>query len=749
MIKITFPDGNVKEFAKGTTAYQIAESISPRLAADSLAASVNGATVDLNRAIEEDASIKFYKWDDPEGKHAFWHTSSHLLAEALEALYPGIKFGIGPAIENGFYYDVDSPVPITEADLETIEKKMIELSRNKEQLIRTEVSKADALKNFTEKGDPYKVELIRDLEDGTISFYTNGAFTDLCRGPHLPNTGLIKAIKLTSVAGAYWRGNEKNKMLTRIYGISFPKKSMLDEYLAMMEEAKKRDHRKLGKELELFCFSQRVGQGLPLWLPKGAALRDRLEQFLRGVQKEYGYQQVITPHIGNKELYVTSGHYAKYGKDSFQPIHTPIEGEEYLLKPMNCPHHCEIYRSKPRSYKELPVRLAEFGTVYRYEQSGELHGLTRVRGFTQDDAHMFVRPDQLLEEFEKVIDIVLYIFKTLKFDNYTAQISLRDPNNKEKYIGSDENWEKAESAIIQAAKEKGLNTVIEYGEAAFYGPKLDFMVRDAIGRKWQLGTIQVDYNLPERFDLTYKGADDKMHRPIMIHRAPFGSMERFVAVLLEHTGGKFPLWLSPQQVVVLPISEKFNDYAHKVSEFLNAGDVHKWVTGVFSDGDYAEAHQLIETSKPGSNGVLCLPYLVGERFPVMNPNIRGAYVGLDPDTAKADMMRAALEGVAFSIRQGMESFDAKPTEISLIGGGARENAWCQILADVLEHPIEVFANADILPAVAMASLVFNVPDLLQSVCECTVYQPNPDTARTYADAYRRFLSLYPMLRTMD
>ena len=513
MIKITFPDGNVKEFAKGTTAYQIAESISPRLAADSLAASVNGATVDLNRAIEEDASIKFYKWDDPEGKHAFWHTSSHLLAEALEALYPGIKFGIGPAIENGFYYDVDSPVPITEADLETIEKKMIELSRNKEQLIRTEVSKADALKNFTEKGDPYKVELIRDLEDGTISFYTNGAFTDLCRGPHLPNTGLIKAIKLTSVAGAYWRGNEKNKMLTRIYGISFPKKSMLDEYLAMMEEAKKRDHRKLGKELELFCFSQRVGQGLPLWLPKGAALRDRLEQFLRGVQKEYGYQQVITPHIGNKELYVTSGHYAKYGKDSFQPIHTPIEGEEYLLKPMNCPHHCEIYRSKPRSYKELPVRLAEFGTVYRYEQSGELHGLTRVRGFTQDDAHMFVRPDQLLEEFEKVIDIVLYIFKTLKFDNYTAQISLRDPNNKEKYIGSDENWEKAESAIIQAAKEKGLNTVIEYGEAAFYGPKLDFMVRDAIGRKWQLGTIQVDYNLPERFDLTYKGADDKTAPP--------------------------------------------------------------------------------------------------------------------------------------------------------------------------------------------------------------------------------------------
>ena len=494
-------------------------------------------------------------------------------AEALEALYPGIKFGIGPAIENGFYYDVDSPTPITEADLPKIEQKMQELSRNKEQLIRREVPKAEALKTFTEKGDQYKVELITDLQDGTISFYTNGAFTDLCRGPHIPNTGYIKALKLTSVAGAYWRGNEKNKMLTRIYGISFPKKSMLDEYLVMMEEAKKRDHRKLGKDLELFCFSQRVGQGLPLWLPKGAALRDRLEQFLRGVQKEYGYQQVITPHIGNKELYVTSGHYAKYGKDSFQPIHTPIEGEEYLLKPMNCPHHCEIYRSKPRSYKELPVRLAEFGTVYRYEQSGELHGLTRVRGFTQDDAHLFVRPDQLLEEFERVIDIVLYIFKTLKFDNYTAQISLRDPDNKEKYIGSDENWEKAESAIMQAAKEKGLTTVVELGEAAFYGPKLDFMVKDAIGRKWQLGTIQVDYNLPERFDLTYKGADDKLHRPIMIHRAPFGSMERFVAVLLEHTGGKFPLWLSPQQVVVLPISEKFNDYAQKVAEFLNGSDI--------------------------------------------------------------------------------------------------------------------------------------------------------------------------------
>ena len=573
MMKITFPDGSIREYAKGTTAMQIAESISQRLAQDVLAAEVNGEVRDLNLPINDDSHVKLLKWDDDEGKHAFWHTSSHLLAEALEALYPGIKFGIGPAIESGFYYDVDCPVPITESDLPRIEQKMMELARTKEAVVRTEVAKAEALRTFTEKGDQYKVELIEALEDGTISFYTNGAFTDLCRGPHLPNTGLIKAIKLTSVAGAYWRGDEKRQMLTRIYGISFPKKSMLDEYLVMMEEAKKRDHRKLGKELELFAFSQRVGQGLPLWLPKGAALRDRLEQFLRRVQKAYGYQQVITPHIGNKELYVTSGHYAKYGKDSFQPIHTPIEGEEYLLKPMNCPHHCEIYKTKPRSYKDLPLRLAEFGTVYRYEQSGELHGLTRVRGFTQDDAHMFVRPDQLLEEFEKVIDIILYIFKTLKFDNYTAQVSLRDPNNKEKYIGSDENWEKAEQAIIDAAKEKGLNTVVEYGEAAFYGPKLDFMVKDAIGRKWQLGTIQVDYNLPERFDLTYTGADDKPHRPIMIHRAPFGSMERFVAVLLEHTAGKFPLWLSPDQVAVLPISEKFNDYAEKVTDYLNRNDV--------------------------------------------------------------------------------------------------------------------------------------------------------------------------------
>ncbi|MFI3305464.1 MAG: threonine--tRNA ligase [Rikenellaceae bacterium] len=577
MIKVTFPDGSQREYTEGTTAFQVAESISPRLAADCLAASVDGETVDMGFPISQDAAVKFYKWDDDEGKHAFWHTSSHLLAEALMELYPGVKFGIGPAIESGFYYDVESPRPITESDLVTIEKRMIELARSKETLTRTDVSKSEALARFEAMGETYKCELISELEDGTISFYTNGTFTDLCRGPHIPHTGHIKAIKLTSVAGAYWRGNEKNKMLTRIYGITFPKKSLLDDYLAMMEEAKKRDHRKLGKELELFAFSQRVGQGLPLWLPKGAALRERLEGFLRGVQREHGYQQVITPHIGNKELYVTSGHYAKYGKDSFQPIHTPDENDEFLLKPMNCPHHCEIYKVKPRSYKDLPIRMAEFGTVYRYEMTGELHGLTRVRGFTQDDAHLFVRPDQLLEEFKRVIDIVLYIFKTLKFDNYTAQVSLRDPKNTEKYIGSDENWEKAESAIIEAAAEKGLNTIVEYGEAAFYGPKLDFMVKDAIGRKWQLGTIQVDYNLPERFDLTYKGSDDKLHRPIMIHRAPFGSMERFVAVLLEHTGGRFPLWLSPDQVVVLPISEKYNDYAERVSKLLNKQDVRTQV----------------------------------------------------------------------------------------------------------------------------------------------------------------------------
>ncbi len=574
MIKITFPDGNVREYAKGVTGFEIAQSISPRLAAEVLSISVNGELWDLTRPIDSDASIMLHKWDDPKGRHAFWHSSSHLMAEALEELYPGVKFGIGPSIEMGFYYDVDlGDRTISEADLAKIENKMLELARQKQSFVRRSVTKDEALKTYTAKGDQYKVELINDLQDGTITFYTNGNFTDLCRGPHLPDTGLIKAVKLTAIAGAYWRGNEKNKMLTRIYGVTFPQKKLLDEYLQMMEEAKKRDHRKIGKELELFTFSQKVGQGLPLWLPKGAELREKLEQFLRKVQKNHGYQQVITPHIGQKELYVTSGHYAKYGKDSFQPIHTPQEGEEFLLKPMNCPHHCEIYRSKPHSYKDLPVRLAEFGTVYRYEQSGELHGLTRVRGFTQDDAHIFCRPDQLKEEFCKVIDIVLYIFKTLSFTDYIAQVSLRDPNNKEKYIGSDENWAKAEAAIIEAAAEKGLKTVVELGEAAFYGPKLDFMVRDAIGRKWQLGTIQVDYNLPERFELEYIGADDKRYRPVMIHRAPFGSMERFVAVLIEHTGGKFPLWLTPDQVIVLPISEKYNDFAQKVLNVLNNCDI--------------------------------------------------------------------------------------------------------------------------------------------------------------------------------
>ena len=581
-VNITFPDGSVKAFEKGVTGYEIAQSISPRLAAEVLAATVvfnddakgKGTIYDLDRPIGQDASIKFHKWEDDQAKHVFWHSSSHLLAQALEALYPGVKFGIGPAIENGFYYDVDfGGRQISESDLKAIEDKMMEFARSKEKFVRQEVSKADALKTFQKKGDEYKCELIGELEDGTISFYTNGSFTDLCRGPHLRDTSVIKAVKLTSIAGAYWRGDEKRNMLTRIYGISFPKKSMLDEYLAMLEEAKKRDHRKIGKEMELFAFSARVGQGLPLWLPKGAELRERLENFLRKVQKSYGYLPVITPHIGNKDLYVTSGHYAKYGKDSFQPIHTPQEGEEFLLKPMNCPHHCEIYRTRPRSYKDLPLRYAEFGTVYRYEQSGELHGLTRVRGFTQDDAHLFCRPDQIKEEFCKVIDIILYVFKTLNFNEYIAQVSLRDPDHKEKYIGSDENWAKAEQAIIDAAAEKGLKTVVEYGEAAFYGPKLDFMVKDAIGRKWQLGTIQVDYNLPERFELEYTGSDGKKHRPVMIHRAPFGSLERFVAVLLEHTGGKLPLWLTPEQVNVLPVSEKFTDYAKKVCELLNNSDI--------------------------------------------------------------------------------------------------------------------------------------------------------------------------------
>ena len=582
MIEITFPDGSVKTFEKGVTGYEIAQSISPKLAAEVLAVHVTeasdttgkGTTYDLARPIEENSSVRLLKWEDDEAKHVFWHSSSHLMAEALESLYPGVKFGIGPAIENGFYYDVDlGGRQIAESDLKAIEDKMIELARTKEVFERKEVSKAEALKSFTEKGDEYKCELIGELQDGTITFYTNGHFTDLCRGPHLRDTSVIKAVKLTSIAGAYWRGDEKRQMLTRIYGITFPKKSMLDEYVAMLEEAKKRDHRKLGKEMELFAFSPRVGQGLPLWLPKGAELRERLENFLRKVQKSYGYLPVITPHIGNKELYVTSGHYAKYGKDSFQPIHTPQEGEEFLLKPMNCPHHCEIYRTKPRSYKDLPLRFAEFGTVYRYEQSGELHGLTRVRGFTQDDAHLFCRPDQLKEEFCKVIDIILYVFKTLNFNEYVAQISLRDPDNKEKYIGSDENWAKAEQAIIDAAAEKGLNTVVEYGEAAFYGPKLDFMVKDAIGRKWQLGTIQVDYNLPERFELEYTGSDGQKHRPVMIHRAPFGSLERFVAVLLEHTGGKLPLWLTPDQAIILPVSEKFTDYAKKVCDLLNNSDI--------------------------------------------------------------------------------------------------------------------------------------------------------------------------------
>lgn len=575
MIKITFPDGNFREYEAGVTGWDIAGSISPRLQQDVLAAGVNGQTWDLHRPINEDAEVKLFKWDDAEGKHAFWHSSAHLMAEALEELYPGIKFGIGPAIENGFYYDVDpgEGISIKDADLPAIEKRMQDLAARKETIIRRDIAKADALRMFGDKDDQYKVELISELADGTITTYTQGGFTDLCRGPHLPNTGYIKAIKLLSVAGAYWRGDEKRKQLTRIYGITFPKKKMLDEYLELLEEAKKRDHRKIGKELELFAFSQNVGAGLPLWLPRGTQLRLRLEDFLKQIQKHFGYQQVITPHIGNKNLYITSGHYAKYGQDSFRPINTPQEGEEFMLKPMNCPHHCEIFKITPHSYRDLPIRLAEFGTVYRYEQSGELHGLTRVRGFTQDDAHLFCRPDQLKEEFCKVMDIIFIIFKALDFKNFEAQISLRDKVNREKYIGSEENWERAERAIIEACEEKGLPAVIEYGEAAFYGPKLDFMIKDALGRRWQLGTIQVDYNLPERFDLEYTGEDNKKHRPVMIHRAPFGSMERFVAVLIEHTAGKFPLWLTPDQVVVLPVSERFNEYAHRVAKELNQRDI--------------------------------------------------------------------------------------------------------------------------------------------------------------------------------
>jgi threonyl-tRNA synthetase len=577
-ISISLPDGSIREFPSGVSGVEIARSISEGLARVSLAIEVDGQIQDLSRPINQSASIKILTWNDTGGKTTFWHSSAHLMAEALEALYPDVKFGIGPPIENGFYYDIDlGDRAFGEEDLLALENKMKELAKRESQYIRKEVSKADALTYFTEKNDPYKLELISDLVDGSITFYEQGNFTDLCKGPHIPHTGFIKAIKLLNVAGAYWRGNEKNKMLTRIYGITFPKQKELEEYLHMLEEAKKRDHRKLGKELDLFTFSERVGMGLPLWLPKGTVLRERLEQFMRKAQVKAGYDPVVTPHIGSKALYVTSGHYEKYGKDSFQPIHTPDENEEFLLKPMNCPHHCEIYRSRPRSYKDLPIRYAEFGTVYRYEQSGELHGLTRVRGFTQDDAHIFCRPDQVKEEFIKVIDLVLHVFNSLGFENYTAQVSLRDPDNKEKYIGEDELWDRAEREIQEAADERGLKTVAVKGEAAFYGPKLDFMVRDALGRSWQLGTIQVDYQLPQRFELEYVGSDNQRHRPVMIHRAPFGSLERFVAVLIEHCGGNFPLWLSPEQVVVLPISERFNDYAQDVLQTLKVLDIRGFV----------------------------------------------------------------------------------------------------------------------------------------------------------------------------
>ncbi len=574
MIKITLPDGSVREYDNAITAHQIALSISEGLARNVLAAEVNGEIWDSSRPIETDSSLRLLTWNDLEGKSTFWHSSAHLMAEALEALYPGVKLGIGPAIETGFYYDVDfGDHEFSSDDFKLVEDKVLELAKTKSEFIREAKSKAEAEQYFTEKGDEYKLDLIKDLADGTITFYKQGNFTDLCRGPHIPNTGFIKAVKLMNVAGAYWRGDETRKQLTRIYGVTFPKASELTEYLAMVEEAKKRDHRKLGKELELFAFSEKVGMGLPMWLPKGTALREKLVSFLQKAQQKMGYEQVVTPHIGHKNLYVTSGHYDKYGADSFQPIKTPQEGEEFYLKPMNCPHHCELYKTKPRSYKDLPVRFAEFGTVYRYEQSGELHGLTRVRGFTQDDAHLFCRPDQVKEEFKKVIDLVLYVLGALDFQNFTAQVSLRDPNNKSKYIGSDANWDLAEKAIIEAAEEKGLNTVVEYGEAAFYGPKLDFMVRDALGRKWQLGTIQVDYNLPERFELEYTGSDNAKHRPVMIHRAPFGSLERFIALLIEHCAGNFPLWLTPEQFIVLPISEKYEEYAKKVLESLNNSDI--------------------------------------------------------------------------------------------------------------------------------------------------------------------------------
>ncbi len=575
MIRITFPDGSVREYQNGISSYEVAVSISPRLAADVYAATVNGELWDLSRPIDADATLKLHKWDDPEAKHAFWHTSAHLMAEALESLYPGMKFGIGPAIENGFYYDVDpgEGKVITDSDLPVIEDRMKELAAKNSPVVRTEVSKKDAIDLFTKKGDEYKTELISELEDGTITLYRQGNFTDLCRGPHLPDTSSIKAIRVLSLAGAYWRGNEKRKMMTRIYGITFPKQKMLDEYMVMIEEARKRDHRRIGKELELFAFSPRVGMGLPLWLPKGADMKQRLIDFMTKVLRGRGYVMVSTPHIGNVDLYKTSGHYEKYGADSFRPITTPQEGEVFMLKPMNCPHHCEIYNATQHSYRDLPLRMAEFGTVYRYEQSGELHGLTRVRSFTQDDAHHYCRPDQIKEEFKSIIDLVQYIFKIAGFNEFTAQISLRDPSNKQKYIGSDENWDKAEKAIIEAAGEKNLVTSIAIGEAAFYGPKLDFMVRDAIGRRWQLGTIQVDYNLPERFELSYTGSDNQKHQPVMIHRAIFGSMERFIAVLIENTAGKFPVWLTPDQVVILPISEKFNDYAKTILNFLNNSDI--------------------------------------------------------------------------------------------------------------------------------------------------------------------------------
>lgn len=578
MIKITLPDGSIREFPEGVTSYEIASSISEGLARNVLAAKVNGEIWDSSRPIENDAKVQLLTWNDPEGKATFWHSSAHLMAEAIEAIYPGVQFGIGPAIENGFYYDIDlGEKQLSQDDFGAIEKKMLELTKEKSNYERQPISKADAIAYFTQKGDKYKLDLLKDLPDGEITFYHQGNFTDLCKGPHIPNTGFIKAAKLMNVAGAYWRGDEKSKQLTRVYAITFPKQKELTEYLERLEEAKKRDHRKLGKELELFAFSEKVGAGLPLWLPKGTMLRERLEQFMRKAQVKAGYQPVVTPHIGSKELYVTSGHYEKYGADSFQPIRTPNEGEEFFLKPMNCPHHCEIYKTKPRSYRDLPLRLAEFGTVYRYEQSGELHGLTRVRGFTQDDAHIFCRPDQVKEEFTKVIDLVLYVFNALGFEDYTAQISLRDPENKAKYIGSDDLWEKAEQAIIEAAHEKNLPTVTELGEAAFYGPKLDFMVRDALGRKWQLGTIQVDYNLPERFQLEYNGSDNEKHRPVMIHRAPFGSLERFVAVLIEHCAGNFPLWLSPEQFAILPISEKYQDYAQQVYDRLMQEELRGYI----------------------------------------------------------------------------------------------------------------------------------------------------------------------------